>query len=139
MPSIVLTDVLTVLSGTLASRTGAGGETDDSNIKLADRQATAVFRVVQESLTNVARHAVAQEVIISLKQVGQHLRLVVKDDGRGFTMKAGVNAASFGLLGMGERMLAIGGSLHINSAPGRGTAISINPPLVNGDLSSFVF
>jgi len=110
-------------------------EAGDGEIVLEDLQSTAVFRVVQESLTNVARHARAQKVVISLRQSGQRLQVVVKDDGQGFDMVAVGKGQGFGLFGMRERVLALGGTLHIDSAPGQGTSVFIDLPLTNSEPS----
>jgi signal transduction histidine kinase len=100
---------------------------------LDDLQSTAIFRVVQESLTNVARHAQASEVIVSLHESEHVLHLSVKDDGRGFDARDSDCGTGFGLFGMRERLLALGGTLRIESAPGAGTCVAIELPLVHGE------
>lgn len=105
----------------------------DGDILLDELQSSAVFRVVQESLTNVARYAGAGEVTISLHVSGQCLHLSVKDDGVGFDTVAIGKARGFGLFGMRERMLAAGGTLRIESIPGKGTTVSIELPFLNGE------
>lgn len=95
-----------------------------SEIAMDDTQATAVFRVVQESLTNVARHARADAVDIALRRDGGSLTLTVRDDGVGFDVAAD-RGGSFGLLGIRERARLLGGSLRIDSVPGQGTSIAI--------------
>jgi signal transduction histidine kinase len=101
----------------------SGGEID-----LDDTWATAVFRIVQESLTNVMRHADAASVAVSLKRDGEALLLEVKDDGRGFDYEAASHGPSFGLLGIRERVRVLGGSLTVDSGAGRGTVVSIHIP-----------
>lgn len=103
-------------------------EFENEEISMNDTQATAVFRVVQESLTNVARHASASEVVISLKNSNGQLQLQIRDDGCGFDPAAVTQSRGFGLFGMRERTLGLGGKLQINSAPGRGTTVSIEFP-----------
>ncbi|HEX7907537.1 MAG TPA: response regulator [Paraburkholderia sp.] len=103
----------------------AGGEPT-----LSDTYATAVFRIVQASLTNVARHAHATRVDVMLVSTAAKLELQVRDDGCGFDQQAASRAYSYGLLGMNERARLIGGSLSIDSAPGAGTTVSIHIPLV---------
>lgn len=110
-------------------------DASDDDIVLDDLLLTAVFRVVQESLTNVARHADAHEVTISLNHCAHELCVVVADDGRGFDTDVVGQDSGFGLFGMRERMLALGGTLRINSAPGKGTAISIKLPIPSKDPS----
>ena len=108
-------------------------ETSGLEVVLSDTQSTAVFRVVQESLTNVARHAQAREVVISLQTDRCLLKVVVADNGRGFDMSLIGKASSFGLFGMRERMLALDGSLSIVSAPELGTTVTIELPLSKGE------
>lgn len=110
----------------------AGGQ---RAIDLPETHSTAVFRVVQESLTNVARHALAREVVISVRRSGKQLQVVVTDDGKGFDTVAVGKARGFGLFGMRERILALGGTLRIKSAPGQGTAVSIRLPLASEEAS----
>jgi len=104
--------------------------------ELEDRLATAVFRVVQEALTNVVRHAGASEVTVRIDECdddGGGIRLSVEDDGRGFA--AASERKSFGLLGMRERVGVLGGRLDIDSRPGEGTRIAAFLPL-RGTASS---
>ncbi len=86
-----------------------------------DKLATAVFRLVQEALTNVARHAAAGRVAVRIDDQDGTIRLSVQDDGCGFALPA--NKKTFGLLGMRERVKTLKGRLEIDSAPGRGTRI----------------
>jgi PAS domain S-box-containing protein len=99
---------------------------------LADAHATAVFRIVQESLTNVSRHAGASRVAVTLVSTDLALDLRVSDDGQGFDLDSAQGGYSYGLLGMSERARLIGGTLQIDSAPGAGTMVSINLPLDGG-------
>jgi signal transduction histidine kinase len=91
---------------------------------------TACFRIVQEAVTNVARHARASRISVVLERAGQDLILLVSDDGAGFDMKAlRTSAATLGLRSMEERVQAVGGSITIESAPDVGTAISARFPI----------
>jgi PAS domain S-box-containing protein len=99
---------------------------------LPDADATALFRIVQASLTNVARHADATRVEVTLISTAERLELHVCDDGRGFDQQTGHRDYSYGLLGMNERARLIGGSLSVDSAPGAGTTVSIHVPLDGG-------
>lgn len=99
---------------------------DGGEPTLTDAHATAVFRIVQASLTNVARHAHATRVDVTLTSIGEKLELQVRDDGCGFDQEAVRHGYSYGLLGMNERARLIGGSLFIDSAPGAGTTVSIH-------------
>lgn len=95
--------------------------------------AIAAFRVVQEALTNVVRHAGAQRVRIELSRSAGQLQLAVRDDGVGFdvgaTLEESASRGNLGLLGMKERVQILGGDLHIDSRPGQGTSISVSLPL----------
>ncbi|RZF26527.1 response regulator [Paraburkholderia sp. UYCP14C] len=96
---------------------------------LSDAHATALFRIAQASLTNVARHADATRVEVTLISTPAKLLLQVCDDGRGFDQQVVRRDYSYGLLGMNERARLIGGSLSIDSSPGQGTVVSIHIPL----------
>ena len=94
---------------------------------------TTCFRVAQEALTNVIRHAQAHTVDVELSQAGGALQLIVRDDGRGFDVpaarKRAAHGGSQGLLSMQERVALAGGDLEIDSAPGRGTIVRARLPL----------
>jgi signal transduction histidine kinase len=90
---------------------------------------TACFRVAQEALTNVVRHARAQTVRVELHRTSEALHLVVRDDGIGFDVATAQQDASLGLLGMRERVALVGGELDCKSAPGRGTEIHVFFPV----------
>ncbi len=96
--------------------------------------ATTCFRIAQEALTNVVRHAEATSVTRTLARQGAALELVVRDCGRGFDQALATAQAergrSLGLLGMRERAALIGATLGIESTPGHGTAIRVLLPLV---------
>jgi signal transduction histidine kinase len=89
--------------------------------ELPPQTATMVFRIAQESLTNVRRHAGARNAEVSLTREGEAWVLVVSDDGQGFDPSA--HRPGFGLLGMEERARLLGGSLGVQSTPGAGTRI----------------
>jgi len=96
---------------------------------------TACYRVIQEAVTNVARHARARQVTVTLSVASGALEAVVHDDGVGFDV-AGARAraaagSSLGILGMEERVSLIGGSMHLESAPGRGTRLVARVPLAS--------
>jgi PAS domain S-box-containing protein len=99
---------------------------------LSDAHATAVFRIVQASLTNVARHANATLVDVSLSSTEDKIELHVRDNGCGFELHAAHRKYSYGLLGMNERARLIGATLSIDSAQGAGTTVSIHIPLDSG-------
>jgi PAS domain S-box-containing protein len=92
-------------------------------------QATALFRIVQESLTNVVRHAGARRVEVKIELRGAELCLSVLDDGRGITRDELADPKSIGLLGMKERAALLGGEAEITPAPGGGTLVRVTTPL----------
>jgi signal transduction histidine kinase len=93
----------------------------------------AIYRIVQESLSNVVRHAQAHHAWVDLRFAGEEVRLIVRDDGAGFVppREAGdlTQAGHFGLVGMRERAQFIGGSLEVHSTPGKGTRLILRLPL----------
>lgn len=91
----------------------------------------AAFRIVQESLTNAARHARATRVDVEIAVDGGDLRVTVRDDGAGMPARPAARdgRGTMGLIGIRERAEALGGALHIESAPGRGTAVIVRLPL----------
>ena len=96
-------------------------------IKTSKDIATGLFRIYQESLTNVARHAEAHKVSAELELVDTNIQLTITDDGRGFDTRTS-GRKTLGLLGMKERAAMLGGQLRIYSAPGKGTTILISIP-----------
>ena len=97
-------------------------------VTLDDRRATEMFRIVQESLTNISRHAQASEVRITLQRGESAFLLEVRDNGKGFD--PGIRKQkSFGLVGIRERVLVLNGKIDIISAPGQGTVVSLCCPL----------
>src|SRR5207248_2403551 len=105
---------------------------------LADRRLpppveTAVYRIVQEALTNVSKHAQAQHVSVLLEYRQGRLLVIVEDDGRGFDTDEVLRAANterrMGLIGMHERVRLVGGELEIESAPGAGTTVYVRVPI----------
>ena len=96
---------------------------------VAPQSEVALFRILQEALTNVSRHSHASSVDVRLEVRGGDLVLRIRDDGDGFGEGGGSRPGSFGLLGMEERARLIGARLSIESAPGEGTEISVRLPL----------
>jgi signal transduction histidine kinase len=93
----------------------------------------AVYRIVQEALANIARHAAAHRAWVTLQYRRDELRLIVKDDGAGFTPPKETGDLSrnghFGLIGMEERAQFIGARLEVHSSPGRGTRVTLRLPI----------
>jgi signal transduction histidine kinase len=98
-------------------------------LNLDSQQATAIFRIFQEILTNVARHAHASRVRVQLKMAVARLVLEVKDNGKGISPDKIAGGGSFGLLGMRERALLLGGEVIIQGAPGKGTTVTVSVPI----------
>ena len=99
-----------------------------SDVVLGETQSVALFRIVQESLTNVVRHAEASRVEVVLMAAEHEVRLSVRDNGHGFDIDS-VAQGSFGLLGIRERALMIGGAASIDSVLGEGTSIEVAIPI----------
>lgn len=95
---------------------------------LSDAKAVGLFRILQEALTNVMRHAQAHTVELTLELAGDELCLTVSDDGVGFVAAEG-RPTSFGLVGMRERVLIMGGRLELVSEPGEGTSLVVRVPV----------
>lgn len=117
------------LAGDFAKRTGSTCHLEtDGEVVLDDTRATALFRSVQESLTNVARHAEASQVTISLEATDANLLVVIHDDGKGFDPNH-IGRTSFGIRGIRERLEMLDGTLDIASSPGQGCTLRIRIPL----------
>ena len=120
----------TTLTKDLAARTGLAVSltTEGDFERLPEAHQTAIYRMLQEGLTNVVRHAAATQVEVSLRASAQHVELRIRDDGRGFTEEARRKEASFGLFGLGEWASQLGGAVEIDSRPGQGTTVSVGVP-----------
>jgi signal transduction histidine kinase len=101
----------------------------DPELDVTGVHATAIFRIVQEALTNVARHANAGRVEVRIAKDHSTVTIRIRDDGIGFATDAPRGPNSRGLLGMRERAYLLGGTIGVESAPGRGTAIEVRLPL----------
>jgi signal transduction histidine kinase len=119
----------------LAARASEGGggfvvRYAPQGVSVPEEIAVAAWRCAQEALTNVARHAGASRVDLTLTRDGDTLRLIVEDDGRGFD--PAVAHSGLGLLGIRERAAISGGSVDITSRPGRGSRVEIRWPVEEG-------
>ena len=90
---------------------------------------TNIYRLTQEALHNVFKHARAERVSVFFGRLGDHALVIVEDDGSGFTASAAVTLSGLGLEGMRERASLIGAELQIESAPGQGTSVLLRVPL----------
>jgi PAS domain S-box-containing protein len=119
------------LVNNFTQRTGIECEfaVDPPDLELQDPYATAIFRILQESLTNVVRHARASRVDITLDASDGDLTLRVRDDGCGFAAAVPRKPNSYGLVGLRERAYLLDGEITIETAPGNGTVIEVRIPL----------
>jgi len=95
--------------------------------------ATTVFRIFQEILTNVARHAQATQIEVSVEESATFLTLQVQDNGRGITEREIQSPKSIGLLGMRERARLREGEVQLQGTPGQGTTVTVRVPLSNNN------
>lgn len=118
------------LTADFEQRTGIRSEAHVSSPEetIEDGQATAAFRILQEALTNIARHAQATHVDVRLEVTSDTLELTVTDDGRGISETEAAAPRSLGLLGMSERALACGGVVTVFGRPGGGTTVALHLP-----------
>ncbi|NDP41590.1 MAG: PAS domain S-box protein [Aromatoleum sp.] len=100
-----------------------------AELELPSAHATAVFRIVQESLANVGKHARASRVTIAIERNASELTLSVRDNGGGFSSQHPRKPNSYGLLGLRERASLLGGEVTITSAPGQGTHVEVRLPV----------
>lgn len=110
---------------------GVDLELSVEDVALSATQEMALYRIAQEALTNIHRHADAHKVKLTLTGQGDEVLLSVEDDGRGFELSAGSASKrlSFGLDVMSERAALVGGELHVTSEPGRGTVVRASLPV----------
>lgn len=101
----------------------------DEELRLMGPQAENLFRVAQEALNNVSKHARADRVTVTLERRENGVFLSIKDNGRGFDTRGPVRPTAVGLVGMQERMAAMGGQLKVRSEVGKGTEVLVTLPL----------
>jgi signal transduction histidine kinase len=104
---------------------------DASEDRLAPEIETALYRIVQEALSNAVRHGRPRRIAVEVHEQGASIRAVVRDDGHGFDVAAAWarrGDRGLGLIGMRERVEALGGTLEIRSTPGQGTELSVVIP-----------
>jgi signal transduction histidine kinase len=129
-----LADAIEWQAQDFAQRTGLALDLDIKTGRAAppDAMASAVFRMLQEALTNVAKHANATRVRVALRIGADSLRLEVRDDGRGIAQREQRGSHSLGLLGLRERAIAWGGTLSVSGSPSAGTTVSLQLPMPAG-------
>jgi signal transduction histidine kinase len=113
------------------SRTGIKCKIDfrTDSLNLEQERATAIFRIYQETLTNVARHAEATKVKVNLRETTDCLKMEVEDNGKGITEDQITSPKSFGLMGMQERVHLLGGIIKIKGVDGKKTVVKVDIPL----------
>jgi signal transduction histidine kinase len=104
---------------------------NETDLRINDHCATAFFRILQESLSNISRHACASKVRIELHFLNDRLSMVVSDNGIGLQPGGRNKSGSFGLVGIEERINILGGSFSIQSEPGHGTTIVVSVPVTS--------
>jgi signal transduction histidine kinase len=102
--------------------------TNREAVELSEERRTALFRVCQEALTNIVKHAAAQQVSVELFLRGEAVTLEIRDDGGGLP-KGASGRGGFGLIGMQERAGALGGWIEVSGAPGCGTTVMMSLPV----------
>lgn len=132
LSNLGLTASLEILAREFSERSGIEVATSLDAVELDESRQLTVYRLIQESLTNVGKYAQAKQVDISVRNYDAHLEVDVKDDGEGFDV-AKVRPSTHGLAGMRHRVEAAGGRLNVSSSPGQGTRISaVMPKAMHG-------
>jgi signal transduction histidine kinase len=103
-------------------------ELHEEGLTLSPAYSIALYRIVQEALTNVGKYAKAKSVAVSLKQSGDQWLLRIADDGVGIDLSKRHNPTAHGLLSMRERANALGGEFSIQGSGGRGTVVEVRVP-----------
>lgn len=106
---------------------------EEMEMELHPDVSIALFRIFQETLTNIMKHAQATEVTVLILNSPAHIELTIRDNGRGFSQEARSKPRSFGLRGIQERVAHFGGEVSFVSAPGQGTTVSVKVPHLSGD------
>ena len=122
-------------SSEIQKRTGlvVNVESDVDDGSLGELLSVTLFRIAQEALTNVVRHAQERSVEIGLATSDGNIVLTVRDDGVGITSSAVESGESLGIIGMFERTMLISGQLSIEGAPGHGTTVTVTAPLTQAN------
>lgn len=123
---------LQILAREFAQRSEIAVDAEVEPLEMADGAAITVYRLVQESLTNIAKYAAATRVAVRLVRDGPRVRVSVQDNGRGFDTGA-KRGTAMGLLGMRYRVESEGGTMQVISAPGQGTTVQASLPLVGAE------
>ena len=130
LDNLGLVAALEILAREFGQRSQCRVSTDLVAVELSPRAQLTVYRMVQEALTNAAKHAEAKTVAVSMRSEGGRVRVSVRDDGRGFDMST-ARPSTHGLIGMRYRVQAEGGRVRIVSQPGHGTVIAASLPALS--------
>ncbi|MDD5191231.1 MAG: sensor histidine kinase, partial [Dehalococcoidales bacterium] len=118
-------------------------EAEDNLPPLSLAEETTAYWIIQESLSNIRKHASATNVVIRVRFQGQEMRVEIRDDGDGFDTEAVINSTMMlehmGLIGMQERAKLIGGTVSIESNPGKGTAVSLRFPVLPKQITTSIY
>ncbi len=134
-----LSDALRWLCSEFSRKTGipCAMTSNIASFTLDENTSVVLFRIVQESLTNITRHAGASSVEFDIAMTPGYLTVTIQDDGKGFDVAGALAGSSYGLLGMQERALALGGQVRLDSAADNGTRVEVSIPyLSNGAVKS---
>jgi signal transduction histidine kinase len=96
----------------------------------------ALYRIAEEALVNMGKHAAAKSVSVLVQRNAETVRLIIEDDGKGFDVAAAPSETQLGLMGMRERAHLVGGSMVVDSGPGRGTSVCVSVPLTTPTTGS---
>ncbi|MFT3720502.1 CHASE3 domain-containing protein [Pseudorhodoferax sp.] len=129
LTNLGLVTSLEILAREFGERSGLQVTTSLEPVELDEASELTVYRLVQESLTNISKYARASQVEVRMEHLGNHMRVEVQDDGQGFDTGKTMPADSHGLAGMRHRVEAAGGRLSITSAPGQGTRVAATLPM----------
>ena len=94
------------------------------------KEGEAIFyRIVQESVSNIIKHSGSSEAVVAIRREEDAVTLTIRDDGKGFSAVGSGGSGGFGLIGLAERVQMLGGTYTLDTAPGRGTAITVTAPV----------
>jgi signal transduction histidine kinase len=127
LANLGLTPSLEILAREFSERSGVEVATSLEPVELDESAQLTVYRIVQESLTNVGKYAEAAQVDVSVRDYSNHVEVEIRDNGKGFDVRA-MPPSTHGLAGMRHRVEAAGGRLHVSSQPGNGTRIMATLP-----------
>ncbi|MEH3087043.1 MAG: CHASE3 domain-containing protein [Xylophilus ampelinus] len=122
LSNLGLVAALEILTGEFRDHSGMQVASDIEPCELDESTELTIYRMVQESLTNIGKYAQAQSILVTLHAYADHVEVQVRDDGQGFD-PAAIDPSSHGLAGMRHRVEALGGKLFVDAAPGRGTLV----------------